>query len=124
LSLRIRGFRGRADPNAPTLLVPIAEPTVEAALQAARDYLSGNPDKRLGTMPLGTTMPLREGALLFRHGGGSLHGWRFVKAAHTLEFGADAWLRLNGQIRQGAVALWHADAIVRFGSAPRLRSRW
>lgn len=98
--------------------------TQEAALEAASEYLAARPDAVLGTMPLGTTMPLRDAALLFRHGGGTLHGWRLTRAFDSLEYGKERWSSLSGAVRQGALALIYRGSIQLFTSAPRLRSRW
>lgn len=96
----------------------------EAAERCARQYVEANPNRVLGILPLGSTLPIADTAIILRHGGASTHRWRAIKACRDVPTAEAEFMRRNASIRQGGLAIWFAGAIVRIATAPTLRSRW
>lgn len=67
--------------------------------------------------------PLNDLPLVLRHSGRDDGRWRLLLAAH-IDRAIARFERESERLRQGAIALIHDGQILRFGWAPRLRTRW
>ena len=68
--------------------------------------------------PAGKLIKPSEAQMVLRHGGRSVDSWK------CRGWGPNQFDKLARAMRQGGVALVEKGQILRFSSAPRLRTRW
>lgn len=68
--------------------------------------------------PAGKLIAPSEAQMVLRHGGRGCDSWK------ARGWGHNQFVKLARDMRQGGVALVERGQILRFSSAPRLRTRW